>query len=501
MSNGSPTVRWISLLLLLAFLSGVVFPHLKTEAHPAPGSPAKISPDLGQAAHGPHANARVSVIIQFKQDPGAAFESEVSNRAGRTKAKFQNLRMHVIEVPANAVEALAARPEVAFISPDRSNIAFGHVTATSGADVIRATNGTNTTGLDGSGIGIAILDSGIDTNHTAFLDRSNNQRVIVNRDFTGEGRVDDPYGHGTHVASIAGGNGRISNAQYTGIAPNVNLINLRVLGATGLGNISAVLNALEWVIANRSTYNIRVVNMSLGAPAIDSYRNDPICRAVRRLVDLGVVVVAAAGNNGVNVSGQKVYGQIHSPGNEPSALTVGAANTFGTDGRADDAMTTYSSRGPTRSGWVDGFGIKHYDHLIKPDIVAPGNKLIYAEAANNYLVTQNPSLDAGVSPVDGRRMMYMNGSSMATPVAAGAAALLLQANPSLTPNMIKALLMYTAQPLAGYNMLEQGAGEINIEGAVRAARLVRTDLAQCTIAGTPLLTTVVPPVPQTTIAG
>src|SRR6185436_6459991 len=169
--------------------------------------------------------------------------------------------------------------------------------------------------------------------------------------------------------------------------------------------------------------------------------------------------------------------------------------------RADDAMTSYSSRGPTRSGWIDGFGIRHYDHLLKPDIVAPGNKLIYAEAANNYLVTQNPALDAGVSPVDGRRMMYMNGSSMATPVAAGAAALLLQANPSLTPNIIKALLMYTAQPLAGYNMLEQGAGEINIEGAVRAARLVRTDLAQSTVVGTPLLTTAVPPVPHTTIAG
>ena len=98
---------------------------------------------------------------------------------------------------------------------------------------------------------------------------------------------------------------------------------------------------------------------------------------------------------------------------------MGAANTFGTTNRGDDAITSFSSRGPTRSGWVDTLGVKHYDHLIKPDIVAPGNKLIYAEAADNYLVTNNPALDAGVSPVDERRMMYMSGTSMAAPVAAG----------------------------------------------------------------------------------
>src|SRR5204863_8310690 len=283
--------------------------------------------------------------------------------------------------------------------------------------------------------------------------------------------------------------------------PNANLINLRVLGATGLGTVSAVLAALDWVMSNHVTYNIRVVNMSLGAPAVDSYKNDPICRAVRRLVDAGIVVVAAAGNNGINKAGQKIYGQVHCPGNEPSAITVGAANTLGTDQRSDDGIASYSSRGPTRSFWTDTLSIKHFDNLIKPDLVAPGNKLIYAEAPNNYLVTHNPSLDAGVSPVDARRMMFMNGSSMATPVAAGAAAILFQANPALTPNLVKMLLMYTAQPLAGYNMLEQGAGEINIEGAVRLARLVRTDLSSATPVGAPLLTSLSPPIPQTTLVG
>src|SRR5207237_2093469 len=126
---------------------------------------------------------------------------------------------------------------------------------------------------------------------------------------------------------------------------------------------------------NKDKYSIRIVNMSLGAPAVSSYKNDPVCRASRALVDAGIVVVAAAGNNGKDANGNKIYGQINSPGNEPSVITVGAANTFGTDARGDDGVATFSSRGPTRSYSTDATGVKHYDNLLKPDVVAPGNKL------------------------------------------------------------------------------------------------------------------------------
>src|SRR6185369_11253861 len=280
---------------------------------------------------------------------------------------------------------------------------------TTGADQIRQSSDVSSSGLlDGTGIGIAILDSGIDVDHTSFRNGSNGVRVVYNEDFTGEGRTDDPYGHGTHVASLAAGNGRISNGAYTGIAPNANLINLRVLNADGVGTTAWVLRALDWVASNYADYNIRVVNMSLGMPAVDSYRDDPICRAVRKLVDAGVTVFAAAGNNGKDSEGNKIYGHIHSPGNEPSAITVGASNTFGTDERSDDVVTSYSSRGPTRSFTTDADGVRHYDNLIKPDLVAPGNRLIDAEANGNYLVTQTPSLDAGVSSTDNRRMMYLS---------------------------------------------------------------------------------------------
>src|SRR5713226_5809792 len=404
-------------------------------------------------------------------------------------------------MPASIFDTVAAFDEVAYVSLDRPTQSMGHLSATTGADAVRATNGINVTGVDGTGIGVAVLDSGVYTSHTDFLDKSNNVRVVYSQDFTGENRIDDPYGHGTHVAAIVAGSGRVSNAAYLGVAPNANLINLRVLNSQGTGTISTTLAALDWLMANKTTYNIRVVNMSLGTPAIDSYKNDPICRAVRRLVNSGVVVVVAAGNNGKNAAGQKVYGMIHCPGNEPSAITVGASNTFGTDARNDDGVATYSSRGPTRSSWTDSLGVQHYDGVMKPDLVAPGNKIIEALSPGNALVTQNPQLNANVSPVATRNQMYLNGTSMASPVVAGAAALLLQANPTLTPNIVKAILEYTAQPLSGFNTLEQGAGEVNIEGAVRLARLVRTDFGATKPVGAAFLNTTLLPTPQTTIAG
>src|SRR5262249_52485758 len=145
-------------------------------------------------------------------------------------------------------------------------------------------------------------------------------------------------------------------------------------------------------------------------------------------------------------------------GNEPSALTVGAANTFGTDSRNDDVVTTYSSRGPTRSFWTDASGIKHYDNVIKPEIVAPGNKVIAAEAAHSQLVASFPSLDTGLSSGGDSRMMYLSGTSVSAAITSGAVALLLEANPRLTPNLVKALLMYTAQPLGRIQYVGTGNG-------------------------------------------
>ncbi|MDQ1636785.1 MAG: serine protease AprX [Pyrinomonadaceae bacterium] len=500
--NKARTVVWLLYVsLALFFFTGILITR-RTNAQSVGNlnKANKVSADLVAQVAGSQTQDALKVILQLKAPMSGALKVLLNQTGVHTKANFKNLNAQSLEIPAGILQSVAAFDEVFFISSDRQTASLGHLSETTGADAVRTTNGITVDGLDGSGIGIAFLDSGIYSAHTNFLDKSSKTRVVVSQDFTGENRTTDFYGHGTHVASMAAGNGRVSNRAYLGIAPNANIINLRVLNSRGTGTVSAVLSALDWVMSNRATYNIRVVNISLGTAAIDSYKNDPICLAARRLVNVGIVVVAAAGNNGKDSAGLKVYGQIHCPGNEPSVITVGAANTFGTEARNDDGVTSYSSRGPTRSSWTDSTGSKHYDHLIKPDIVAPGNKLIGAEAINNLLVTQNLQLDAGVTSSVPRKQMILSGSSMSASVVSGGAALLLQANPTLTPNMVKAILMYSAQPLAGFNMLEQGAGELNLEGAMRLAQAVRTNLGTTKPLGAPLLATALPQ-PQTTIAG
>jgi subtilisin family serine protease len=484
-----------------------------------------VSPDLRQmiASGGSHSNT-VNVIVQTS-DLNGKLAAQIERQGGRVLGRMPSLNALSVELPISAVEKLAFNKSASFISLDRKIASLGHVETTTGAADIRRQTSSSVLGLvstsktlDGTGIGIAVVDSGVDAGHKVFA-KSSGSRVVYSQDFTGENRTDDPYGHGTHVAGAAAGVNIVQGwTTYTGIAPNANIINLRVLDSRGMGTTSNLLNALNWILSpvnpnlplgltnttNRQKYNIRVVNLSLGASAVNSYANDPVCRAVRSLVDAGVVVVAAAGNNGKDGNGNKIYGQIHSPGDEPSAITVGAVNTFGTDSRADDGITSYSSRGPTRGYYTDANGINHHDNIIKPDLSAPGNKLIWAESdlsdgSLNLIVTQNPQLDSGLSEDSNRRMMYLSGTSMSAPIVSGAAALLLQANPKLTPNIVKLILMYTAQPLSGFNMLEQGTGELNIKGAVRLAQLVRTDLSSTTAVGAPLLTGPLPN-PQDTIA-
>ena len=120
--------------------------------------------------------------------------------------------------------------------------------------------------------------------------------------------------------------------------------------------------------------------------------------------------------------------------------------------------------------------MKHYDNLIKPDLVAPGNKIIAAEAKSNKLVATHPELATNKYTTTNMKLMYMSGSSVSAPIVAGSAALLLEANPNLTPNMVKMILMYTAQPLKGFNTYEQGAGQLNVAGSVAIANIVRNEL-------------------------
>src|SRR5437868_847096 len=508
MSRPQVYKRLVTMAVLLSLCSPLFINNTRARAANQPLSnlsTTKISPDLQQLIMSGNGGTRVRVIVQKKPSSsggllGGLIGGLLNTVGGLLVSVLSNLNLLIVDVQANDVQVLASDPDVTYISLDAAVRSSGHLTTTTGTQQVRVQKtllGTNN--LDGSGVTIAVLDSGIDKNHKSFATTG---KIKFSKDFTGENRTDDPWGHGTHVAAIAAGIGAPTSGAYEGIAPAANLVNLRVLNSQGLGAVSGVLAALDWLVANKNSYNVRVVNMSLGTPAISSYENDPICNAVRKLVDSGVVVVAAAGNNGKNANGQKIYGAIHCPGNEPSAITVGASNSFGTDARNEDSVTTYSSRGPTRSYSVDSYGLLHYDNLIKPDLVAPGNKIIAAEAINNALINEYPELETYKYSTSNMKLMYLSGTSMSAPMVAGAAALLLEANSSLPPNMIKMLLMYTAQPLPGFNTFDQGAGQLNIAGAVTLAKIVRGDLLGLLkpTFGSSLLTQTAP-APQTAVAG
>src|SRR6266446_960172 len=185
------------------------------------------------------------------------------------------------------------------------------------------------------------------------------------------------FGHGTHVAGLIGGAGVSSGlangyqAVYAGTAPNVNLVNLRVLDQYGFGTDSQVIAAIQQAIALQSIYNIRVINMSLGRPVFESYTLDPVDQAVEAAWKAGIVVVVAAGNNG-RYAATNGYATIGAPGNDPAVITVGATLTLGTATRVDDTIASYSSKGPTA-----------IDHIVKPDLVAPGNRLVSLRAAGS----------------------------------------------------------------------------------------------------------------------
>ncbi|HZI48084.1 MAG TPA: S8 family serine peptidase, partial [Pyrinomonadaceae bacterium] len=326
----------------------------------------KISPEMRNLIRAAGPNGHVSAILQVSDVNSREVRSLLARNGILLGDSMASLGTLKVDLPARVIEALMKNDEMNFISPDVTLESFGHVTATTGTDQIRNSPGLlagllGASAVDGTGVGIAVIDSGLDTSHGAFTTGS--ARIKFSKDFTGENITSaDPYGHGTHVAGSAAGASYSNGTRYQGIAPGATIINLRVLNSKGTGSTSGLLNALNWILSpadptkavsstnprNKDKYNIRIINLSLGAPAISSYKNDPICRAARALVDAGVVVVAAAGNNGKDANGRKIYGAIHSPGNEPSVITVGAANSFGTDSRADDDVATYSSRGPTR---------------------------------------------------------------------------------------------------------------------------------------------------------
>ncbi|HEV3141862.1 MAG TPA: S8 family peptidase, partial [Vicinamibacterales bacterium] len=364
-----------------------------------------------------------------------------------------------VDVPNLAIGTIASSALVQHMSVDRVTVgSLERTGATIGATAVR-----NDLGYDGSGIGVAVIDSGVGPWLDDLGDAGGGMRIGRFVDFVGgrESAYDD-YGHGTHVAGIIAGNGFDSNGARSGVAPAAHLVVLKVLDASGGGHIGDVIAAIDYAVAHKDELNIRVINLSVAAAVDESYTIDPLTLAAQRAVSAGIVVVAAAGNNGRGPQGRTQYGGITAPGNAPWVLTVGASSHMGTVDRSDDTIAAFSSRGPDA-----------IDHAAKPDLVAPGVGIeSLSTPASTLYSTMSPYLLPGTASTSYLPYLSLSGTSMATPVVAGTVALMLQANPALRPNEVKAILQFTAQKYSGYDTLTQGAGFLNAKGAVDLARYV-----------------------------
>lgn len=361
---------------------------------------------------------------------------------------------------------------------------------------INATTDIDNLTATGRGVSIAILDTGI-APHPDIKDK-----IIAFKDFVNdkEGPYDD-NGHGTHVAGDAAGTGATSDGKYKGTAPDAHIVGVKVLNSDGGAKVSNIVEGIDWVIQNRDKYNIRVINMSIGVPS-PGYQFDPIDKAVERATTAGIVVVAAAGNEGPKMG--TIGG---APGNSPFALTVGAVDDKNTVDKSDDEIAAFSSRGPT----IDG--------ISKPDLVAPGTNIISLNISGSQIdkiaravkylkelpdeklkdlpkelfegLGLNPAVKEK-TPGDIRKYLEKNlpninyvdeyyvgmpGTSMAAPITAGIVADLLETNPQLSPAQVKDILTKTSNDM-GLQKAAQGSGVIDPPEALYKASNIRGELPE-----------------------
>ncbi|HHX96930.1 MAG TPA: S8 family peptidase [Clostridia bacterium] len=280
--------------------------------------------------------------------------------------------------------------------------------------------------LSGKGITLAILDTGLAPHPDFFLPQ---KRLLAFRDFVNQ--ISTPYddnGHGTHCTGLAAGNGYLSEGKYKGPAYQAQIVSLKILNKMGLGKISTAITALEWVLDNQKIYKIKIVSLSFGYKPTLTYQEDPLCQALEKIWQAGIVVCTAAGNGGPE------KGSITSPGFHPDFITTGSLDNLTT-------VSEFSGRGPTRDG------------LPKPDFLLPGNNLMSTHAQGSLLDKKLPSPTKWYTA--------LSGTSMTTPLCAGIIALLLENNPTLTPTKIKAKLLQNCHPLNAIDIYTQGQGYLD----------------------------------------
>ena len=394
---------------------------------------------------------------------------------GATAVAYRALPMVALQSTVSVIPALQASGVLTSLWQNRGLELYLHESVPFiGADVVRTQMG-----YDGHGVGVAILDSGIDGNHP---DLHFPDHVVQNVQMLGYTQVfqglvltqenvvdtDTTSGHGTHVAGIAGGSGAASGGYYTGVAPGAQLVGL---GAGQATDMIATVAGLDWIVKNRTRYNIRVVNCSWGDGSIQYDPNDPINVGTKAVHDAGVTVVIAAGNDGTDALGNPQSGKLNRYAFPDWVTVVGGGDKLG-------QLASYSSTG---------------DGVHNPTVIAPGSYIASSRAITGVVTDANSTPFDLTDPNNPRMVSTENdpyytvtlGTSMAAPHVSGVVALMLQAAPALTPDQVKQILAATATPMPGCPVSACGAGYVNAAAAVQRARLVADQPPVAALAVTP----------------
>jgi serine protease AprX len=447
-----PRTQLSKLLFSLLAAGCLALPSVPLTVSAAPG-PSRLDDDVAQRVQSTPASERIPVIVEGAADGlptpdnqhrAQRAEDRVRSLGGQVKGSSNLLGATVAELTPSEIRTLAADSSVDrihFDSPVRaaaSNRDTDASTAGPTPIVFQQAIGAPQAwqqGITGKNVTVAVLDTGIANNPAAFGSRVKARVDLVDPAHPSDG---DPAGHGTHIAGIIAAS---RSTPAPGIAPDATLVSVRVLDPNGDSRLSTVMLGLEWVVAHKKQLGIRVAVLALGAQAVTGYREDPLAAAAEMAWRSGIVVVTAAGNDGPGA------GSIQTPGIDPLLLTVGASDDNGTARTTDDLVPTWSGVGPTPDG------------LPKPDLLAPGRKIVSVRVPGSTVDQEIPD------HIEGPTISRFSGTSESAAVAGGAAALLLDQRQGLEPDQTKALLLSSAHRLDGA-AAAQGAGELNVGRAL-----------------------------------
>ena len=416
------------------------------------------------------AGRMVSVIVRELPGSGDAPEMAVEGLGGDVGRHIGIINGFVARIPEGGITRLQSLSTVHSVT-ENYPIQMAHVTS-GGHEVgtVGAFHGTASLiqaddmysrGITGAGVDVALIDTGVvPVNGLTRPDKVHHGPDLSFESMDPNAAYLDTYGHGTHMAGIIAARDdeapaptRQDHTNYYGIAPGAGIVSVKVGNAFGITDVSQVLAAIDWVVQHKNSdgLNIRVLNLSFGTDGVQDYKTDPLTYAAEVAWRSGIVVVAAAGNEGFGSS------KLNNPAYDPHIIAVGAADTKGTNSFSDDTIPDFSSRG---------------DGTRNPDFVAPGKSIVSLRNPGSYIDEHHPS--GYVSD----RFFKGSGTSQAAAVVSGAAALLLQERPSLTPDQVKYLLRSTAKPLQAADPVAQGKGMINVASASSAPAPTLAQAAQ-----------------------